>query len=68
MLKFLWQCLKTYQRAKTEPHRLVYFTLSKYGTPETTVLIASGREAWRVSDFVTNFLVERRGIGFKAPR
>lgn len=43
---------------KTGDNSLVYFACARFGIPTTTVLIARGREAWRVSDFAANFRLQ----------
>jgi len=37
------------------------FTLSRHGVPQITVAISRGREAWRMDDFLINY-IECRGL------
>lgn len=55
-ISFLWQCYRAWRKAKdAEGRGVYYFTVSRYGVPNTTVLIGRGRSSIIVSDFATNF-------------
>lgn len=49
-LQFMKQAAATYRRAGQSQTVGYYATVSRYGVPVATCLIAHGREAWRVSN------------------
>lgn len=57
-LRFLFLCTKYYRStvSRQPGGGFWYGDVSVHGVPQLTLLIAHGREAWRVSDFVTNYL------------
>lgn len=48
-LLFLRACCKAYRISRNAQTRIGYFAVTSHGVPQITVIVAIGREAWRVS-------------------
>ncbi len=57
-LSFLWTCAKYYFRARKVAQGLTYFAVSTHGVPQVSVMIAHGRNAWRLSQFAVTYFAE----------
>lgn len=51
LMNFLWCCYRIYRATETAG----YSSVESYGIPSVTVFVAKGREAWRVSQFASDY-------------
>ena len=59
MIWFLWQCLKFYRIAGKNPEEVLYVAdLGHHGVTQFTMLLASQRSAWKVSQFAAEFFMQ----------
>jgi hypothetical protein len=60
-VRFMWKVLQMYRSASKRGVSFYSLTHYRTGVPETTIILARGREAWRVSDLATDYFA-RRGV------
>lgn len=54
VVTFLWQCFRYYWKARNSTG-ISYFQVGNHGVPQTVVMIATGRNAWQVSQFAADY-------------
>jgi hypothetical protein len=59
-LEILWRLWKELSKEAVPSGVIHYQCVTRHGIPQATILVAHGREAWRVADFAAS--VYRRAI------
>ncbi len=62
-LIFAFQCFRIYRRHQRASRGLATYHRHAFeGVPDLTMIVGSGREAWRISDIATHYFAQR-GMG-----
>lgn len=57
-IRLCWLCWKLSGRLDDPKATVAYSDVSQYGVPRAAFLLATDRNAWRVSTFATKFFLE----------
>jgi hypothetical protein len=58
-VRYLLSCILAYR--KLERYGVVYFAVESHGVPQTVVMVARGRSAWKLSEFA----IESAALGLR---